>query len=173
MLSHISFQVDYDKETHDGKRFLVADVKLFVNGAPLFPDFVLDAIEVLVQGTHEGRFYPVTCGCGVPECAGIHDDIRIHCDATVVAWLMPRQTYGKRLQSDIPLESGNYVLRFERRGYEEALVGLRADLERKRHAEGCPLALLPDISPEDCLTEQRLDKLDEYRAAFLTSQPTN
>jgi len=168
MPDHISFEVDYDEETHDEERFLVADVKVLVNGM-LLTTLVFDTLEVLVHGTDGGLFYPLTCGCGAPGCAGIFDKVRLQCDEDLVTWSMPKASYGQHIHSSVPLEAGSYILRFERTQYEEALSNLLTELHRKRTDEGCPLALLPDSFPEECLTEQRLDNLDKYRVKFLES----
>jgi hypothetical protein len=56
----------------------------------LLTGFVTLDIEALVESTHKsGEFYIFTCGCGVPDCAGVSHGVIVLHSRYYIEWLIP------------------------------------------------------------------------------------
>ncbi len=62
------------------------DYSLIANGIDISKNYYLDDLELVNALTHSGKFYPFTCGCGVPGCAGIEEPVYCQKNAAVVTW---------------------------------------------------------------------------------------
>lgn len=67
----ISFDLRIDEEPHPGFAGLSIDPGAFV------------------ESHDDGEFFVATCGCGVPDCAGVFDGVTVIHDATHVHWKIP------------------------------------------------------------------------------------
>lgn len=62
---------------------------VFINGENLAPKYPIDLRELVKSCQLSGEFFIVTCGCGVPECAGIEDGIRVSHLPDRILWDVP------------------------------------------------------------------------------------
>lgn len=129
---------DYGSET--ATRVPHALVKLLVDGTePLLSraERPFDAIVAVGFEDDEGERDLYTCACGVPECAGLHEGVRVAFSGDQVTWRFPLRTYVGRFNPEFAkrhgiaekrqgyLEpKGCFELRFDRQQYLEALHGL-------------------------------------------------
>ncbi len=64
------------------------DYQLIVNGFyDIGKGFCIDDQELFKALTQSGEFYPLTCGCGIPECAGIEEPIYCTKNGDKMLWL--------------------------------------------------------------------------------------
>lgn len=64
------------------------DCKIVANGFYDIGDgFCIDDRELLKALTQTGEFYPFTCGCGIPECAGIKEPLYCTQNGDIMHWL--------------------------------------------------------------------------------------
>ena len=62
--------------------------QLIVNGSyDISKGFCIDDKELLKALTQTGEFYPLTCGCGIPECANIKEPIYCTKNGDNMRWL--------------------------------------------------------------------------------------
>lgn len=73
------------------------DYQVITNGIDIGKDYCIDDRELLNALTQSGEFYPFTCGCGEPECAGITEPIYCTKNGDITHWLKksppPIQTF--------------------------------------------------------------------------------
>ena len=96
--------------------------KIIVNGVDIGENYCIDNEELLKALTQSGEFYPFTCGCGEPECAGITEPIYCTKNGNKMLWLKksppPIQTFS--------LNSENILVELEK-----VLSGIFDDLFEK------------------------------------------
>ena len=64
------------------------DYQLIANGFNnMSKEFCIDDMELVNALTRSGEFYPFTCGCGCPECAGIEEPICCTKIGDTMRWL--------------------------------------------------------------------------------------
>ncbi|MBQ9788693.1 MAG: ankyrin repeat domain-containing protein [Lentisphaeria bacterium] len=63
------------------------DYQIIVNGVDIGAVYSIDDEELLKALTQSGYFYPFTCGCGVPECAGIFEPICCTKNGDKMLWI--------------------------------------------------------------------------------------
>lgn len=51
------------------------DYQILVNGIAIGRDHCIDDRELFKALTRSGEFYPFTCSCGIPDCAGIKEPV--------------------------------------------------------------------------------------------------
>lgn len=61
--------------------------KMIVNGVDIGENYCIDDEELLKALTQSGEFYPFTCDCGEPECAGITEPIYCTKNGDKMLWL--------------------------------------------------------------------------------------
>ncbi len=66
-------------------------VDLFVDNVPLvdFGMYAIDMPELLFTIDYDGDFFPVTCTCGAPGCAGVFRPTTVRHQAGLVRWHVP------------------------------------------------------------------------------------
>lgn len=73
------------------------DYKIMVNGFDIGENYCIDDKELLKALTRSGEFYPLTCGCGEPGCAGIVEPVYCTKNGDLMLWLKksppPIQTF--------------------------------------------------------------------------------
>jgi len=138
-----------------------------VNGKPLFGDRVVsDVLATLFDAANTGELTLLSCSCGVPECAGFMEPVRVQvrpCEQAtqgwVVDWHLPVEGYGRCVLKD--WGEGPWAFRFER-------AQVLAELERfsqslaAQHERTGPLYLSP--SEPFCEFEKPLAKLGQMLA---------
>ena len=69
-------------------QFYELAIALFVNGESLNPVALaaLDIVELYYSAREAGSYFIWTCGCGSPECGGIHWGVRVAHDSAAVTW---------------------------------------------------------------------------------------
>ena len=60
--------------------------KMIVNGVDIGENYCINDEELLNALTRSGEFYPFTCDCGEPECAGILAPVCCQKNATLMTW---------------------------------------------------------------------------------------
>lgn len=69
---------------------------LKVNGIGFYPKHSLCLFSLVSSCQSSGELYIITCGCGIPECAGIYQGIEVHHTDKAITWKCP-----------VPLSSGD------------------------------------------------------------------
>lgn len=123
------------------------------------PDRPFDALAAIALGAQDGERALYTCSCGIAECAGIHEGIRIGHVPTEqgaarqgrVFWAFPMRSYARHFaqefaarhglprlpsQADEPVRSqepelaGELVVAFDAKQYQRAIDGLLQQLQQ-------------------------------------------
>lgn len=127
-----------------------------VDGDPLFnrkqSDIdVSDLLETakLPSGTKQD-FTLLTCSCGIPGCAGYHDDPQVEITDELVRWHLPCEGYQRVMAPK--LGPGPWVLTFDRAQYVQAIAQLAeqlASMQQARKEQGTPCCVFPgQVGPE-------------------------
>lgn len=141
---HLSIRWHVDPlSVQGGKPLSLATPQVHVNGRPLFSDElpVVDTLGLLVCSGQGGGFDLLTCTCGVPGCAGFHEEVEVLADAHSVRWRIPAQGYSGALHESFG--GGPWTLEFERQAFEQAIAQAETLLLEAEKAAGTPLALCP------------------------------
>lgn len=114
-----------------------------VNGQPLFGVAVpvVDALDVLVCSGHNGRFNLLTCSCGNPGCAGIHEEVLVQADTRGVRWNVPAPGYQEAMASSFG--AGPWSFFFEPQAFAGALAKAKAELLEIERESKVTVALCP------------------------------
>lgn len=152
-----------------GQPLSLATPQVHVNGRALFVGErpVVDTLSLLVCSGQTGGFDLLTCTCGVPGCAGFHEEVEVLADAHSVRWHIPAQGYSGALHESFG--AGPWTFEFERQSFEQAITQAEIlVLEAEKNA-GAPLALCPWEPWADDDTEKVppvADVLRKSRARF-------
>ena len=108
--------------------------ELRVDGELLGDKYALDVRQLAAALLREGEYFVFTCGCGVPDCAGIHEGIssRISGDGLILAGSLPKGG------------AFNFVFSVSqaRKAVSEALASVKPLVEESaRHEEGEEMVL--------------------------------
>lgn len=60
--------------------------QLLVDGTVLNADYALDYHQLARSTTESGEYWPFTCGCGEPGCAGIGSPVEVQHTGSTVTW---------------------------------------------------------------------------------------
>lgn len=124
--------------TQPADTYCAATVSVRLNGLtiPAFERYAFDTLRVIARGTSPGEFYPFTCGCGVPGCAGIHEPAVLEVTDDEVRWRFPMEGFAEGWPEQLP---DSCVVAFSRVAYEKALADLLAELETLETSTGKPV----------------------------------
>jgi len=137
-----------DKATN--RAYTTAEAVPLVNGLPMLEgplSYVFDTASLICRGLEPSEFNPYTCGCGVAECAGIWDAVRLEADESQVRWILPEAPYREKLNPALHVAGEPLVLTFSRDQYAAALAELEQRLLLLEKESGQPVVLLPDSHP--------------------------
>jgi hypothetical protein len=109
----IEYHVSVEGESRD--RYIVPS--LWINSQRLGADVVVDLREVVATLRGPGEYFPLTCGCGEPGCAGIFQGIIVFHYWDTVRWLIPEPIIGLPEPDET---EGDRVLRFMERYFQKA-----------------------------------------------------
>jgi hypothetical protein len=115
----------------------------------LLTGFVTLDIEALVESTHKsGEFYIFTCGCGVPDCAGVSHGVIVLHSRYYIEWLIPEPLQEPYFDMDTPERSPTNIRTFRERTFEPAayLQAVAAGLS-KAQALAASTTSRPEVSP--------------------------
>ncbi|MCC5612114.1 hypothetical protein LC612_36615 [Nostoc sp. CHAB 5834] len=127
MKNQISFAVSATQAVIEDAEVVHADVALLLDNLPLTSGSpIVDVLSLLEQSTKEGDFSLFTCACGVPGCAGYHEDVFLSLERDFILWHVPSTGYRKHFTDKY--EDGPWNFRFSTSLYRGALDKLKADL---------------------------------------------
>ena len=141
---------DYDDEKVTTRAYITAEAMPLVNGMPMLEgpvSYVFDTASVICRGLEPSDFNPYTCGCGVAECAGIWDHVRLEADEHEVRWVLPEEPYREKLNPALQVAGEPLVLTFAREQYAAALTELEQRLLTLEKESAQPVVLLPESHP--------------------------
>lgn len=130
--------------------------EVLVDGDPLFnrKQSDIDVSELLETATlpsgTKQDFTLLTCSCGIPGCAGYHDDPQVEVTDNQVRWHLPCESYEKVIT---PAHGfGPWVLTFERSQYAQAIAQLKEQVDSMQQAfkeKGIHCCVFPgQVGPE-------------------------
>ena len=67
-------------------------IDAFVDQELLYKDYPVDLIELIRSKESEGKFFIFTCSCGIPECGGIYEAVKVKYLDKTVTWEIPKKT---------------------------------------------------------------------------------
>ena len=59
---------------------------IYVDDCLIEEDWTIDWIEMAKSAIEPGGYFIFTCGCGVPECAGIYDPVMVTHTDDAISW---------------------------------------------------------------------------------------
>lgn len=62
------------------------DIKTYINSLEFFPDLCIDIFALDASLKDSGEYSLFTCGCGVPECAGIWENPNVKIEEDKIIW---------------------------------------------------------------------------------------
>ena len=124
-------------------QFYELAIALFVNGESLNPVALaaLDIVELYYSAREAGSYFIWTCGCGSPECGGIHWGVRVAHAAATVTWQVATLPFRYTPTGFLTFDKAAYQATTQRlveeclayvRGYQAA--GMKIELTSCPHA---------------------------------------
>ena len=68
---------------------MVVEYALEINEQPVYVEFPIDLTELAKSCQFSGELNIYTCGCGVPDCAGIYKGIEVGHSVDAITWICP------------------------------------------------------------------------------------
>ena len=76
----------------------MVDFSKSINGVVLAPDFSIDILSLYDSAQESDEHFIWTCGCGVPNCAGIYHGVWVSHFSDSVVWQVPKFPFGQVAQ---------------------------------------------------------------------------
>ena len=131
------------------KEFAIFDVFIEVNGEKLidkYVDFMALHLSAIAEDTSYHYIY--NCSCGVPGCAGIHDEIKVVKEEDTIVWRFEKEIYDHlltdKVKQSILVEDEDYVVVFDKRQYREEIERLLKEMLEVRNSSAMPAVLFAD-----------------------------
>lgn len=127
MKNNLSFDVTATPVAIEDAEVMHGHVLLHIDNHPLTAGSpIVDVLSLLDQGTKNGDFSLFTCGCGVPGCAGYHEDVLLGSERDFITWHVPFTGYQQHFSKNYG--DGPWNFRFSTSLYSRALKKLKEDL---------------------------------------------
>ena len=94
----------------DSTLYIYAEVKI---GDFLLADYgreilAIDLLQLLASLKGDGEYFVITCGCGVPECAGVYNGILVSQEKNQVNWLLKNFQGNPNLEKTFAFDAKEY-----------------------------------------------------------------
>lgn len=64
---------------------------IYINQRNIAPNNEIDLVNLALSCQQDGEFYIINCECGVPECAGIRQGVKVTNTENHIIWKVPKQ----------------------------------------------------------------------------------
>jgi hypothetical protein len=103
----LSIKTDIEE---DFTMHLYAEVKI---GDFLLADYgreilAIDLLQLLASLKGDGEYFVITCGCGVPECAGVYNGILVSREKDHINWLLKNFQGNPNLEKAFSFDAKEY-----------------------------------------------------------------
>lgn len=93
------------------------DAKLFADDVPVNEGWHIDWVDLATSAFLDGDYFPLTCSCGVPQCARIHEPVRVAHEGNAICWHIIEPKPERRF-------------RFDREQYRMAILDFLREVQR-------------------------------------------
>jgi len=74
------------EDTETGGAIISIYMDVYVNDEKINNGYAVDISELVGTATKAGEYYPLTCGCGYPMCAGLEEPIVVEHHDALILW---------------------------------------------------------------------------------------
>lgn len=132
-LDEIDFDLDIEDPGEEADALTVHVVPM-INGLPFLMGWrstPFEFLEMMAIGAQAARAWPFNCECGMPQCAGFHNPMKIDVDDQSVSWHLPTELVSA-LSFSRKVQSATHRLRFDSAQY---LAAFRRTFQRLEELE--------------------------------------
>lgn len=132
-------------------------VSILINGEAKGEEIV-NVVDFVFGAIHDyAHFYPFTCDCGIPGCAGFFDSVRQRRENSKVIW----QVFDSKTKAILGAEDFS----FDAKSYDMALKKLKSELEKAEAGNSFPVMSL-SYGPDGRASGTRLSQRGAWARQF-------